>query len=139
MRAVTYSVVSGPTHVVDWSRNPSKRCTPDMIARGVDKTQRMLLRALRQATLFSHEIVGTESTRGMKMNRSLLLVLPLVVLTVCAGNAHAALTANGSRICDSSRVALVLGGRGGVLWAWGPAGPSKPTRKRDQGRRRSIA
>lgn len=42
------------------------------------------------------------------MNRSLLFVLPLVTLAVCAGNARGQIvTSNGSTICDSSRVALV--------------------------------
>ena len=40
------------------------------------------------------------------MNRSLLFNLPLLALAVCSGNAFG-VTSNGSRICDSTRTALV--------------------------------
>ena len=41
------------------------------------------------------------------MNRSLLFGLPAITLAACAGNAFGALQTKGSRVCDSSRVALV--------------------------------
>ncbi len=41
------------------------------------------------------------------MKRSLVFSLPIITLAACAGNALGALANKGSRICDSSRVALV--------------------------------